>query len=153
MVLAVAEIAARSETHGSYGDRGTEGVHMVTTIQPPSEISILPIPSTALVGRRREVTAVADLLRQPAVRLVTLTGPGGVGKTRLALRVAEEVAEDFPDGVWFIPLASIRHPDLVLSAIAQALGVRETGSRSLLEGIAHFAHGKDALLILDNFEH
>ena len=87
------------------------------------------------------------------MRLLTLTGPGGVGKTRLALRVAEEAARDFPDGIWFVPLASIRDPALVLSAIAQGLDLRETGHGSLLERVAYFFQRKDALLILDNFEH
>jgi predicted ATPase/DNA-binding CsgD family transcriptional regulator len=125
---------------------------MVATAAPHNEASAFPSSATPLVGREREVMNVGELLRQPTIRLVTLTGPGGVGKTRLAMRVAEAVGEDFPDGLWFVPLASISDPALVLSAIARALDVRETGHRSLSEGIAHFLHGKDALLILDNFE-
>src|SRR5688500_3848422 len=77
--------------------------------RPPVQ---LPVPLTSFVGRERQIAVVGDRLRNPGVRLVTLTGPGGVGKTRLALRVAEEVAADFPDGVWFVVLAAIRDPAL-----------------------------------------
>jgi predicted ATPase len=113
----------------------------------------LPTQLTSLIGREREVATLCDLLQRHDLRLLTLTGPGGVGKTRLALRVTEAAAQDFPDGIWFVPLAAIRDPALILSAIAQALDVREAGHRSLLERIVAFLQGKDALLILDNFEH
>src|SRR5262245_45428787 len=95
----------------------------------------LPLRLTSCVGREREARAAAALLRGPAVRLLTLTGPGGVGKTRLALRVAEAVAADFPDGVWFVLLAPVRDPSLVASAVAQVLGVREASGRPLVEGL------------------
>src|SRR5262249_3632807 len=85
----------------------------------------LPMPLTSFGGREREVAAVCAALQQDGVRFLTLSGPGGVGKTRLALRVAEELVGDFPDGVWFVPLAPVRDPALVPSAIAGALGVRE----------------------------
>ena len=129
------------------------GVRLVATVAPRNEAGAFPSSPTPLVGREREVIAVADLLRQPEVRLLTLTGPGGVGKTRLTLGAAKAVTEDFPDGLWFVPLASVRDPGLILSAIARALEVRETGHRSLLDGIAYVLQGKVALLILDNFEH
>ncbi|MGH2558891.1 MAG: tetratricopeptide repeat protein [Thermomicrobiales bacterium] len=112
----------------------------------------LPAPLTSLVGRERERAAVAAMLRDNAVRLLTLTGPGGVGKTRLALQVAADVAADFADGVWFVTLAPISDPHLVAPAIARALGVRESGDRLPLEGLKAYLRESEALLLVDNFE-
>jgi predicted ATPase len=108
---------------------------------------------TSFVGRERVVAAVVDRLRRADVRLLTLTGPGGVGKTRLAVRAAEVVAADFPDGVWFVPLAPVRDPDLIAPTIARTLGVKETGERPIAEDIAAFFGVRRGLLVLDNFEH
>ena len=112
----------------------------------------LPTPLTSFVGREREIRQVAGLLRRPDVRLVTLTGPGGVGKTRLALRVAHELAPDFVDGVAFVPLAPVTAPELVAPTVAQVLGVRDAGDRPLAERLAAVLRDRAALLLLDNFE-
>jgi hypothetical protein len=93
----------------------------------------LPRPLTRLLGRTFERAQLVALLRRPEVRMLTLTGPGGVGKTRLALEAAHDLVPDFADGVYFVPLSAISEPDFVLPAIAQALGLRETGVRSRLE--------------------
>ena len=112
----------------------------------------LPTPRTSFVGRVREVAAAADFLRAGRGRLLTLTGPGGVGKTRLAIRVAEELASGFPDGVAFAPLAAIDDPDLVGPAIAEALGVRGASGRSAAATLPGVLRERRILLILDNFE-
>jgi predicted ATPase/class 3 adenylate cyclase len=112
----------------------------------------LPAQATPLIGREAEVLAVCDLVRRDNVRLLTLTGPGGIGKTRLALQAAADLLDDFRDGVYFVPLAPIRDPELVLQAIAQALGVSEAVDKSLSESIKAFLRQRQTLLLLDNFE-
>ena len=111
----------------------------------------LPAPLTRLVGREREVRAIVGMVRDPDARLVTLTGPGGVGKTRLALRVAE-LARDIPHDVAFVPLAAVRDPSLVLPTVATALNVRESGNRPLVDRLAAFLRDRALLLVLDNLE-
>jgi non-specific serine/threonine protein kinase len=118
-----------------------------------ARLDTLPAPLTRFIGREREVAAVADLLRPDDVRLVTLTGPGGVGKTRLALRVAEDVAADFSDGLVFVPLVAIGRAGLVLTTIARALDVRESPDRPLKDGLVAALRDRRLLLVLDNFEH
>ena len=113
----------------------------------------LPGPRTPLVGREQELDEIGMFLKDRGVRLLTLTGTGGVGKTRLALRAAGEVAGLFPDGVVFVALASLGDPALVLPTIAQSLGLREAEHRTPREAIRAFLKDKRFLLVLDNLEH
>jgi predicted ATPase/DNA-binding SARP family transcriptional activator len=112
----------------------------------------LPAPASTLIGREQDIAFVADLLRREDGRLVTLTGPGGAGKTRLAVEVATVLAGDFPDGVFFVGLETIHDTGLVLPTIAQALGVRESGDQPLASAIQQRLSGKQLLLVLDNLE-
>ncbi len=113
----------------------------------------LPAPLTAFVGRGGATRIVASLLRDDDVRLVTLTGPGGVGKTRLGLRVASEVAADFAHGTVFVPLAALRDPALIPITIVQALGLRESDSAPPMTRVTLVLRERRLLLVLDNFEH
>ena len=113
----------------------------------------LPVPATALIGREREIREVSDLLRRPDVRLVTLTGTGGTGKTRVAIEVAGGLLDAFADGVVFIGLASLQDQNLVLTAAAQALGVRATSHETLEVDLRRHLQSRELLLVLDNFEH
>ncbi|MDF2758856.1 MAG: hypothetical protein K0S99_1488 [Thermomicrobiales bacterium] len=125
---------------------------MINTARAPY-VSPLPLPLTRFVGREREIATLVALLRRPEVRLLTLTGPGGVGKTRLALTVASRLSEDFPDGVIFVSLAPVAHPDLVTPAVAHALGVRDAGNDPLVARLQTIVRERRLLLVLDNFEH
>ena len=120
---------------------GTEGFPPLKTLHETN----LPVPATPFLGREREIDEVAVLLRRPDVRLVTLTGPGGSGKTRLSLQAAAAAADDYDHGVWWVPLASLSDPRLVENAAAQALGSKDTLSAAVRD--------KRLLLVLDNFEH
>ena len=113
----------------------------------------LPVTPTPFIGREGETADVHDLLSRDDLRLVTLTGPGGIGKSRLAVEAARLVSDRFADGVAFVLLAPIQDPNLAIPAIAQALGVAESAERSVLENVKEFLRDKEMLLLLDNFEH
>jgi hypothetical protein len=112
----------------------------------------LPIQPTPLLGREREVAEIADLLRHADVRLLTLTGTGGTGKTRLALQSAAELIDEFEDGVFLVALAPISDSELVASTVAGALSVSESAGRALKEDLREYLNNKELLLVLDNFE-
>ncbi len=115
-------------------------------------LQVLPFPPSALLGREQEVDQALDLLQARGVRLLTLTGPGGVGKTRLALEIAHDLRAGFADGLAWIDLTVLRDPALVPQTVAQALGLREQADRPFSEQVRAFLQGKQFLLLLDNFE-
>jgi predicted ATPase len=118
--------------------------------QAERPVSSLPTPLTSLVGRQHELSAGATMLRDRQVRLLTLTGAPGTGKTRLALGLCHAVVDNFPDGVWFVPLAGLERPDLVVTTIAQHLGIHQVGRRPLIEAFRRVLEGQRLLLVLDN---
>ena len=111
-------------------------------------VSNLPAELTSFVGRRQELREVKRLLT--TTRLLTLTGTGGAGKTRLALRAAAEMSRGFPDGTWLVSLASIRNPLLVTQAVFSALGVHDLSAGLSLSSLTQYLAGKHLLLVLDN---
>src|SRR5437667_9735721 len=116
----------------------------------------IPVQRTGFVGREKEVAAAKELLLRQNVRLVTVTGPGGIGKTRLAVEVASVLVDRFPGGTHFVPLSSLSDPGLIASVIVQALGIREAGGQSPLEILKKNLQDSlrtPVLLLLDNFEH
>ena len=124
----------------------------MSTVREVSFSSKLPTPLTPLIGRERDIAAASALLSSN-VRLLTLAGVAGVGKTRLAIATADAVQDSFTHGVVFVPLASVREPGFVLQALADALAIRDEGNCPLLERLVGELHQQRLLLVLDNFEH
>src|SRR4051812_17136421 len=123
----------------------------MSEVRSSSSNDHLPTSLTSFVGRETEVETVCTLLRDGA-RLLSLVGPGGVGKTRLAIEVAISVRPDFVDGVCYVPLASITDPDLVIPTIAHAFGLRDRGTLSPRDTLVAHVKTRNILLVLDNFE-
>ena len=140
----IARLLDRLTTAPTPDGTGSDGRTGTTTVDDGLEL-------TTFIGRERELASVARLMSSH--RLVTLTGPGGVGKTRLAIRVAAHVAPGFADGTLFVPLAAVTDPQLVSISIARRLGIPETSASEPLERIQHSLRDKNLLLVLDNFEH
>lgn len=115
--------------------------------------SNLPVPATPFLGRQRDLHRLATLLREPRVRLLTLTGPGGTGKTRLAIQAAADSSDSFPDGLWWVPLAPLADPRLVLSALATVTGVEERPDTPLSSDLVTRFRNGSSLVLLDNAEH
>ena len=113
----------------------------------------IPAQLTSFVGRHHELEGVRNLLNQPDIRMLTLTGPGGVGKTRLAMQVATHMREEFPDGRYLVSLAALRDATSIPVAMAQALGVPDTGEGMMIDRIVEHLKDMSLLLVLDNFEH
>ena len=153
-------------SHGEHGLRGLREAERIFQLLhpdlpqtfPPLKTleggpSKLPRQPTRFLGREREVAEIVNLLQQPGVQLLTLTGPGGTGKTRLALQAASELVDGFADGVYFVPLAPLADPSLMPSVVAGVLDIQETRGRSPAEAIQDRLRNRRVLLLLDNFEH
>ncbi|HYO48952.1 MAG TPA: helix-turn-helix domain-containing protein, partial [Chloroflexia bacterium] len=127
------------------------GEELPGVASPPA--SFLPSPPTSLIGREQEIAEARNKLWRADVRLLTLTGPPGIGKTRLGLAVADALRGEFEHGVWFVPLAPLTGPGLVASSIAQALGVQENPGQPIEDTLCEHVRDRRMLLLLDNFEH
>jgi predicted ATPase/DNA-binding CsgD family transcriptional regulator/uncharacterized protein HemY len=124
-----------------------------TEIEMPNAFAaMLPVQPTPFIGREKEVDLACALLRREGMRLVTFTGPGGTGKTRMGIEVASRLPGEFSDGVYFVPLAAITDPSLVATSISQVLGVKEAGNRLLIDSLKAHLRDKRMMLVLDNFE-
>ncbi len=142
---------ASSTTDGKEQEPST-GNQLLLDFQKSEPLWKVPATFTPLIGREQDVVAVCTLLRHPEVRLLTLLGTGGIGKTRVSLQVAVEMRETLADGVCCVLLASVTDPELVIPTIAQELGIQETGKQPIFEQVKLALREKRCLLILDNFE-
>ena len=124
-----------------------------TAVGPAPTAPRIPISPTLFVGREKEVQEIRDLLDREDLRLLTLTGPGGVGKSRLAFQVAAQVERDFDNGMSYVLLGQVADSALVMSRVAQEVGARESADRSVLDALRDYLADKEMLLLLDNFEH
>jgi non-specific serine/threonine protein kinase len=146
-------IAQSQQITGSHVTYSTHALPAETLVTASSnQFGNLSTPPTPLIGREAETAAIKQLLMQSGARMLTLTGPGGTGKTRLAVQVASDLMAEFAHGVWLVPLASINDPGLVASVIAQTLGLKESADLTLTEGLKDYLREKQMLLLLDNFE-
>src|SRR4051794_22667784 len=134
-----------------YFDPVTAGTPEHPLPAPQGTLSNLPAPLTRLIGRKQDLAAVRNTLVRGETRLLTLIGPPGIGKTRLSIAIAHDVAAAFADSASFVPLAPIDDPALVLATIAQMLGVKETAGQPLLDQLKTVLRTRRLLLVLDNF--
>jgi predicted ATPase/DNA-binding SARP family transcriptional activator len=142
------DLVAAERIYQLAGDGLEKAFPPLKTLHPMN----VPVQPTPILGREREVAELKGLLCSKEVRLLTLTGPGGTGKTRLALELAGELVEHFPSGVFFVGLAPITEPELVFPAIAQTVGLREQPGQSVAETLRDYVRDRDLLLVLDNVE-
>ena len=137
---------------------GLEAIHTPLSIHEPVSISVprpgsIPASSTTLVGREHEIAMIGRQLLDPACRMLTLTGPGGVGKTRLAIQVARQFESHFVEGVFFISMAGIERTESIIPAIANVLGLAFSGPADPVVQVSTFLRTKEILLVVDNMEH
>ena len=134
-------------------DPAIDAPPMAAAAPPPRPSPPLPDPPTALIGRESELEIIASQLRERGTRMLTLVGPGGVGKTRLALAAAARVRDQFADGAYFVSLAPLADPAEIAAAITVALGIPVQGQEAPTQALLRFLAGSEVLLVLDNFEH